>query len=226
MKAGGFPRCGELPVGCRPSAIAGCGGRLSDAGVKASPLRNLPPHEVAGCAQHPIGTVAVGPGGTPAAAAFARAPHRARVAQAPRARALVMRPARVRAVDTRRPWGTFPSPESGLNSGSCRLQAPPDGVGRNVNVSIWNDCSAGGLRLRPPTFRSNERALDRPPNPRCTPGGDGISLEPAGPSAARNRRASAVPAGDTGRGTRLAVTTTAVVPPWIGMRRAGEERVQ
>jgi len=226
MTAGGFPRCGELPAGCRTGAIAGCGGRFSDGGVEASPLRNLPPHEVAGCAQRLVGAVATAPRGVSPAAASATARRRARGAQATCVRAFAKGPARARAVDMRRPWGTFPWPESGLNSGSCGRQAPPDEAERNVNVSIWNDCSPGGLRLGPATFRIDERALGRPPYPRCTPCGGGIPLEPEGLSLAPKWGAGPMPVGDISRGTRLATTTVAAVPPWNGKRRAGEERVQ
>jgi len=225
IAASGFPPIHPPAAGLRMGAAAGCGGRVSDAPVGASPPGSPPPHEVAARTQgggNGVGVATTRPHGArpPRAAGDPAQP------QAPASRALRARAAPARWLTREGPEVLFSSSKRISNSGSWEIGSRWAAAARTVEAATRYRPSTSGVRIGAAALSSIRSSLARPPTSHCTPYGGSFRSGADHPQAAALRSFSAMPGGELSRGTRLAVRAEAVVPPRNGKRRAGEERVQ
>jgi len=227
LRAQVFPLDAGAPGSRAAGATVGCGGRVSDAHVEASPPDSPAPHEVAAREQFACNDCVTdgSPGGPYLSRAAANQAFRAGRPQRSWRRTLRGRTARSRWLTGEGPGVFFVGPKRIMNSGSWEIGRRCVAAGWTVRESTRYRSVHGGPELGPATLPSI-RGLAQPMHSLCTQPVGGLSPEAERPQDALRRTAGAVPSGDTDRGTRLAVGTRTMVPRETAMRSVSEERVQ
>jgi len=230
-----FPNRGKpVPLGSDAAAAlpkgatCGCGelrmGRISDVSVGGAAPDRGTPHEAAGSAQvaRAGGVTRWHDGGT----------HRAEERSSPVPRAepersvvLAWRAARILLLTARAPGVLSPSPKRIMKSDTCEPRGRPDGLGWTVHASLSYTHALGGPAA---AGAASARAWSLASSlfPRCATPAGGRPVRVRDPRDAAWCGAQAVPGGGSDRGTHLAGSLLEVVPPFFGLRRMSEERVQ